>query len=832
MKTTRGNGAGTRRGTADFSEDLSVDPGQALAMLERELVAFAQSEGTDLHRLEQLLTEARRAVRADAGTVFLRHGETLRFTVVQNESLARRLSEDELLRGFQGTPLPLKENSVAGYVALRGETLNVGDVYEIPADRPFAFNPTFDVRHRYRTHSVLAVPIVGRGGEMLGVLQVINAQDARGRVVAFDAHAELVIRQYAERIAAACPRPERLLETAPAPEPPPADPKPTTEFSLERAEAERAEAAPAKPSPEVPSRHFSPPDVPARLSRRLGELLLSAGLVNQRQLDEALAEQKGSHQRLGSILVRRGFLTERQMLEVLSRQYGIPTVDLALVTPDGELLKLVPAEVARKYCVLPVERHARSLHLAVPDPTDLSALDAIGFMTGLNVVPRLAALEEIQATIDRVYESSSPTKADVLDDLQSRVGHIEVVPGRDIKSILDLSEAATSASDTPTVRLVNTTLLDGIRRGASDIHLEPLEKSLRVRYRIDGRLVTAMTLPKRCEAPMVARLKILAELDIAQHRLPQDGRIKLIYNRRPIALRVSIVPMLFGQSISLRILEGAVLQPNLAQIGFDGAAHDEFVKAIQSPNGVILITGPTGSGKTTTLYSGIHLLSKQDLKIVTVEDPVEYALDGVNQVNVQEEIGRTFAATLRSFLRHDPDVILVGEMRDVETAQTAIRAGLTGHLVLSTLHTNDCASTIARLLDMSIPPFLLSTALRLLVAQRLVRRLCLECREPYEVDEESLVAQGHIARGQGRYTIYRAKGCTACDFKGLRGRVGIFEVMPVTPDIADLILKGGTAKDLRAAARERGMKTLREAGLLRVLEGVTTLEEVTQATSG
>ncbi len=812
MKTTRGNGASGRRGAEDFSEDLSIDPGQALSVLERELAGLGQDEGNGLRRLAQLLTEARRAVHADAGTVFLRHGETLRFTVVQNESLARRLSEDELRRSFQGTPLPLKENSVAGYVALRGEALNVGDVYEIPAGRPFAFNPTFDVRHRYRTHSMLAVPIVGREGEMLGVLQVINAQDARGRVVAFDAHAELIIRQFAERIAAACPRPERLLPAAPIPAPAPVNPKAATAVSA------------PPPAPRTP-------EAPARLSRRLGELLLGAGLVSQKQLDEALAEQRGSHQRLGAILVRRGFLTERQMLEVLSQQYGIPTVDLSLVTPDPELLKLVPADVARKYRVLPVERHARSIHLAVPDPTDLSALDAIGFMTGLHVVPRLAELEEIQTTIDRVYESSSPTKADVLDELQSRVGHLEVVPGREVESTLDLSDGA-SATDTPTVRLVNTTLVDGIRRGASDIHLEPLEKSLRVRYRIDGRLVTAMTLPKRCEAPMVARIKILAELDIAQHRLPQDGRIKLLYNRRPIALRVSIVPMLFGQSISLRILEGAVLQPNLAQIGFDATGQQEFLKAIQSPNGVILITGPTGSGKTTTLYSGIHQLSKQDLKIVTVEDPVEYALEGVNQVNVQEEIGRTFAATLRSFLRHDPDVILVGEMRDLETAQTAIRAGLTGHLVLSTLHTNDCASTIARLLDMTIPPFLLSTALRLLVAQRLVRRLCPECREPYEIDEESLVPHGHIPQGRGRCTIYRAKGCATCDFKGLRGRVGIFEVMPMTPDIADLILKGGSAKDIRATAREHGMKTLREAGLLRVLEGVSTLEEVTQATSG
>lgn len=428
MKTSGGNGAGGRRGATDFSEDLSIDPGHALTVLERELATLGHGEG-GLQRLEQLLTEARRAVHADAGTVFLRQGETLRFTVVQNESLARRLSEDELRRGFQGTPLPLKENSVAGYVGLRGEALNVGDVYEIPAGRPFTFNPTFDVRHRYRIHSMLAVPIVGRDGEMLGVLQVINAQDARGRVVAFDTHAELVIRQFAERIAAACPRPECLLPAAPIPEPAPVTPKAATVVS-------------------APPPALRTPDLPARLSRRLGELLLSAGLVNQRQLDEALAEQRGSQQRLGAILVRRGFLTERQMLEVLSQQYGIPTVDLSLVTPDPELLKLVPADVARKFCVLPVDRHARSIHLAVPDPTDLSALDAIGFMTGLNVVPRLAELEEIRATIDRVYETSSPTSADVLDELQSRVGHIEVVPGREAKSTLDLSEGA-SATDTP-----------------------------------------------------------------------------------------------------------------------------------------------------------------------------------------------------------------------------------------------------------------------------------------------------------------------------------------------------------------------------------------------
>jgi type IV pilus assembly protein PilB len=403
-------------------------------------------------------------------------------------------------------------------------------------------------------------------------------------------------------------------------------------------------------------------------------------------------------------------------------------------------------------------------------------------------------------------------------------------PSADLHSPTD--EAQPPAADPSIASLVESTLLDGIRRGASDIHLEPLEKILRIRFRIDGRLVPALTLPKRCEAPMIERLKTLAEMDGGRPHLSQDGRIKLVHDHRPIALRVSVVPTLFGESMSLRVLEGAVLQPDLSQIGVDAAGLSAFLKAIQQPGGVVLVTGPAGSGKTTTLYSAIHLLSKQDIKIVTVEDPVEYALDGVDQVNVQEEVGRTFAATLRSFLRHDPDVILVGELGDTDTALTAIRAGLTGHRVLSTLDTPDGASTIARLLDMTVPPFLLAGALRLLVAQRLVRRLCSDCREPYEIDEESLIPHGHTPVGRGRCPIYRAKGCAGCDFKGLRGRVAIFELMPMTPDIADLIVKRGTAKDIRAAAREHGMKSFREAGLLRVLEGVTSVEEVIQATWG
>jgi type IV pilus assembly protein PilB len=489
---------------------------------------------------------------------------------------------------------------------------------------------------------------------------------------------------------------------------------------------------------------------------------------------------------------------------------------------------LVPADFARKYSVLPIARDGKSMRVAVSDPTDLSTMDTLRFITGLNIVPLLALTKDLQEAIQRAYQSPEHLP-ESLDDLQIGTGEIQLVEGVDEPLVLDLSH--TADDHTPTVRLVNRILVEGIRRGASDIHIESMTQAFRVRLRIDGTLVSAMTLPKRVQTGIVARIKVMADLDIAQHRLPQDGRLKLRYNNRSLDLRVSIIPAIFGESVNLRILDGAVLQPDLSQLGFDAWGLAEFNKAIQRPHGVILITGPTGSGKTTTLYSAIHALSQRDLKILTIEDPVEYALDGINQVNVHEEIGRTFGVTLRAFLRHDPDVILVGEMRDLETAQTAIRAGLTGHLVLSTLHTNDCASTIVRLLEMTIPPFLVSSAVRLLVAQRLVRKLCAECREPYEVEEASLEAYGYMPRGSGAVVLHRPGGCAACDFTGLKGRAAIYEVMPITPLIADLILKSGSAAEIREAARHDGMKTLREAGLRKAMDGMTTIEEVLRTTA-
>jgi type IV pilus assembly protein PilB len=383
----------------------------------------------------------------------------------------------------------------------------------------------------------------------------------------------------------------------------------------------------------------------------------------------------------------------------------------------------------------------------------------------------------------------------------------------------------------PVVRLVNSILLDAIRRGASDIHLDPSENALRIRFRVDGVLHEVMTPPKRVEPAVVSRLKIMASLDIAERRLPQDGRIKLRQARREIDFRVSVLPTIFGESISLRILDRDALKVNLVQLGFEPTALAEFQKAIQHPHGMILLTGPTGAGKTTTLYSALHAINRGDRNIVTVEDPVEYELRGVTQVQVNDEIGRTFASALRSFLRHDPDVILVGEMRDQETAQIAVRAALTGHLVLSTVHTNDAASTLARLSDMGVPPFLVASALKLVVAQRLVRRVCQDCREPYEVDEEALIPHGHAPLGLGRVTLYRGKGCATCHYTGMKGRSAIYEVLPVTPEIRGLILHSTFADEIHDVAQKQGMKTLREAGLARVLEGATTVEEVLRVTT-
>jgi type IV pilus assembly protein PilB len=569
------------------------------------------------------------------------------------------------------------------------------------------------------------------------------------------------------------------------------------------------------------------------ISRRLGDLLVREGLIDQEQLQRALAEQKGTNEKLGSILVRLNLISEDQLIAFLSKQYGIPSIQISQLDIDPEVIKLVPAQIAKKYEVLPISRTGNQITLAMADPTNVFAVDDVGFMTNLQVVPVVASQGALRKAIERIYEVQGSGLTEVISELEAAQVDVEVVEGEeDTWSKIDIFELKESADEAPVVRLINMIFVDAIRRGASDIHLEPYEKVFRVRFRMDGVLHEIMTPPKRLEAALTSRVKIMANLDIAERRLPQDGRIKLRYNQREIDLRVSTLPTIFGEKAVMRILDKESLQLDLGILGFDPWSLEQFGKAIHQPYGMILITGPTGSGKTTTLYSAIHTINSPDVNIMTAEDPVEYNLKGVNQCQVNEEIGRTFAAALRSFLRQDPDIILVGETRDLETAQIGIRAALTGHLVLTTLHTNDCPGTVARLLDMGIPPFLVSSALTLILAQRLGRKVCKDCRQPYEADEELLVPYGHVPTGLGKVNFYKGKGCPACNFTGMKGRVAVYEVMPITEELRTLILRNAPTAEIRDLALNQGMKTLRQNALQKVIEGVTTVEEVLRVTLG
>jgi type IV pilus assembly protein PilB len=567
------------------------------------------------------------------------------------------------------------------------------------------------------------------------------------------------------------------------------------------------------------------------VSRRLGDLLVAEGLISTEQLERALGEQKTGGEKLGSILVRLNLLTEEQLIGFLSRQYGIPSITLSQLDIDPEVLQLVPAHLAKKYEVLPIKRVGNSLTLAMADPTNVFALDDVAFMTNLQVLPVVASQAAIRKAIERSYDPAATGLNDSLHELSIEIGEVEVVDdGGEAEPTIDVFELKESADEAPVVRIVNRILVDAIQKGASDIHWEPYEKVFRVRFRIDGVLHEILTPPKRLEPAMISRLKIMSNLDIAERRLPQDGRIKLRYHSREIDFRVSILPTIFGEKAVLRILDKDALKLELTHLGFDKWSLDEFTKAIKQPYGMVLITGPTGSGKTTTLYSAIHTINSPDVNIMTAEDPVEYNLKGVNQVQVNEGVGRTFAAALRSFLRQDPDVILVGETRDLETAQISIRAALTGHLVFSTLHTNDCPSTVARLVDMGVPSFLVSSSLLLILAQRLARKVCVACREPYDSSEDVLEQYGHVPTGRGRCVFYKGKGCPTCNFTGMKGRIAIYEVMPISQELRDMILHSASTAELREVAQSQGMKTLRQSGLLKVIEGTTTVDEVLRVT--
>src|SRR5437867_4237994 len=567
------------------------------------------------------------------------------------------------------------------------------------------------------------------------------------------------------------------------------------------------------------------------VNRRLGDLLVADGLLTPAQLQKALGEQRGSTEKLGSILIKLGFINEEQLIGFLSRQYGVPSITLAQLEIDPAVLRLVPAPIAKKYEVIPVRKMGNSLALAMADPTNVFALDDIAFMTNLQVLPLVASQTAVRKAIDRNYESRTEAMQTVMQDISSDLENVEVVDGEDESGTkVDVFELKESADEAPVVKLVNMVLVDAIQKGASDIHFETYEKVFRIRFRMDGVLHEMLSPPKRLESAIISRLKIMSSLDIAERRLPQDGRIKLRYHAREIDFRVSILPTIFGEKAVLRILDKDALQLDLTRLGFDPGALEHFEKVIRQPYGMILITGPTGSGKTTTLYSAIHTINSPEHNIMTAEDPVEYNLKGVNQVQINDGIGRTFAAALRAFLRQDPDVILVGETRDLETAQISIRAALTGHLVFSTLHTNDSPSTVARLIDMGIPPFLVASSLLLVMAQRLGRKVCKDCKEPVEGHEDQLVPLGHVAQGLGRVTFHKGRGCATCSFTGMKGRVAIYEVMPVSQEIRDLILKNAPVTDIRAMAQAQGMKTLRQAGLLKVLAGATTVDEVLRVT--
>src|SRR5437762_876800 len=535
------------------------------------------------------------------------------------------------------------------------------------------------------------------------------------------------------------------------------------------------------------------------VNRRLGDLLVADGLLPQEQLHQALLRHRGSTGNLGSILIKLGFINEEQLIGFLSRQYGVPSITLSQLEIDPGVLRLVPAPIAKKYEIIPVRRMGNSLAVAMADPTNVFALDDIAFMTNLQVLTLVASETAIRKTIDRHYESKTESIQSAMQDFTADLENVEVVDGEDESGTrVDGFELKESADEAPVVKLVNMVLVDAIQKGASDIHFETYEKVFRIRFRMDGVLHEMLSPPKRLESAILSRLKIMSNLDIAERRLPQDGRIKLRYNTREIDFRVWTLPTIFGEKAVLRILDKDALQLDLTKLGFDPWSHEKFSSVIHQPYGMVLITGPTGSGKTTTLYSAIHTINSPDVNIMTAEDPVEYNLKGVNQVQINESVGRTFAAALRSFLRQDPDVILVGETRDLETAQISIRAALTGHLVFTTLHTNDCPSTVARLLDMGIPPFLVSSSLMLILAQRLGRRVCKDCKQPYEADEEMLVPYGHISQGLGKANFYKGKGSATCNFTGMKARVAIYEVVPATQELRDGILRSVTTAELRS----------------------------------
>jgi type IV pilus assembly protein PilB len=595
------------------------------------------------------------------------------------------------------------------------------------------------------------------------------------------------------------------------------------------------------------------------MNEKIGEIAIKGNLITSQQYQKAVEEQKVKGGSLGASLIRMGIVKEDDLLSLLSRYYKVPSVKLSNMEVDKKVLELVPASMAKKHLIVPISRMGAKLTIAMADPNNFLAIDEIKFITSFNVEPVVASDYDVIDGIKKYYGGggglngkgtvSIDARDYSLDDgdmdaleefddsemidvgdfdalVTGAVDKVEVVEGS------DEGEMKADDIDAPVIKLVNGILINAIKLGASDIHFEPYERTFRVRYRVDGVLRKALGLPIQIKNATVSRLKIMSRLDIAEKRLPQDGRIKLRLGKREMDFRVSVLPTLFGEKVVLRLLDKSALQLDMTRLGFEEGALRQFHEAIHKPVGMVLVTGPTGSGKTTTLYSALSELNKEVDNITTAEDPIEFNFMGINQVQMHEEIGLTFASALRSFLRQDPDIIMVGEIRDFETAQIAIQSALTGHLVMSTLHTNDAPGTITRLVDMGIEPFLITSSVLLILAQRLVRKICTECKEPFKVNPKLLLGLG-VPRGEiDGFAVYKGKGCSLCSNTGYKGRVGLYEVMPLWDDLKELVLSRASSLDIKKEAIRQGMKTLRRAGVEKINEGMTTIEEVLRTTMG
>jgi type IV pilus assembly protein PilB len=562
------------------------------------------------------------------------------------------------------------------------------------------------------------------------------------------------------------------------------------------------------------------------MSTRLGELLLKRGLITPEQLNKAAELEQSDGLPLAAALVKLVYFSDADLTAFLQREYRLPLVDPAVMDVPSEVLRLVPSALVRRHHLIPISLSGSTLTLAMSDPSNLSAINEVKFLTGYDVRVAVAATSSVTSALDRLYDEGA-NYDQVLAEVQE--ADIELVQYQE--EGFDLKELERATEDAPVVRLVNAVMTSAIKRRASDIHLEPYEKMFRVRFRVDGVLEEIMKPPMKLKNAIISRIKVMASMDIAERRLPQDGRVKLKFGPgQDMDFRVSVMPTIFGEKIVMRLLDKSTLQLDMTKLGFEELAYRDFKEAISKPYGMILVTGPTGSGKTTTLYSALSELNKVTCNVSTAEDPVEYNLTGINQLQIHEEIGLTFANALRTFLRQDPDIIMVGEVRDFETAEIAIKAALTGHLVLSTLHTNDAPSTINRLLNMGVEPFLVASSVNLVVAQRLARLICKNCREPAEVPRAALLEIGVPPDDIGTFTCFRGVGCSECGGSGYRGRIALFEVMPLSEELREHVLAGASASEIKRTAVSLGMKTLRQSGVTKLKEGVTTIEEVVRVT--